>query len=251
MSTTTEQIKLPLPPRPQLQKPPGYRNPAPIHRPPPKAVNLPPSFHQNKRPSRPLCCCICIFPLILLLLSASAAGFIYLWFRPHLPNVHLKSIDFAKFNISATSDGPALSAQSNVVVEIKNPNQKLGIEYNWISVSLSAANGINADLGEQTVPGFSQGRDNVTTLKFGMKVQNEIVDDQSAEGLKKGFKSRNLLVNVEIRSRIGVKASGWTTTGFVPVTVMCAGIRLNRVEGGGDMPKCRVELLDWYDYYAD
>ncbi|KAI3449243.1 hypothetical protein Pfo_005908, partial [Paulownia fortunei] len=241
----------PTPP-PPLQKPPGYRDPSiPIQHPRPrKAVNLPPSFHQNKRRSscrRTFCCCVCIVTAILFLVFICAGGFFYLWFQPRLPEIHLKSINFTKFNVSTTPDGQVLDAQSTIGVEIKNPNQNLGMVYDRTQVFLNSVNG-DAKLGEQTMPGFTQDKNNVTTLKFATKVQREILDNKSAEELKKGFRSKNLLVNAEMRTGIGLKQSRWTT-GTVQVKVLCEGMRLSQVQGGGAMPKCRIKMLNWYGLY--
>ncbi|KAH6756476.1 hypothetical protein C2S53_002477 [Perilla frutescens var. hirtella] len=244
----------PPPPLP-LQRPPGYRDPnTPIQHPPPqKAVKLPPSFQQAKRRRaccRICCCCFCIAMVILVFVSVSAALTFYLWFQPRLPQIHLKSIEFTKFNVSTTADGPVLDAAATVAVEIKNPNQNLGIVYDRTHVLLSAVNG-DASLGEQTVAGFSQSKNNVTTLKFAMRVDKEIVDGKSAEELKKGFKSKSLLLNAEIRSGIGVKERRWATTPL-QVEVVCDGVRFSQVEGGGggggSMPKCRIKVFNWYVY---
>lgn len=245
------------PPPLPLRKPPGYRDPSiPIQHPPPrKAVKLPPSFHQNKRRRRSctccriFCCCLCVLTAILILVFVSAGGLFYLWFQPRLPEIHLKSINFTKFNVSTTPDGPVLDAQSTIRVEIKNPNQNLGIVYDRTHVFLNAVNG-DANLGEQTVPGFSQNKNNVTTLRFATKVQKEILDGKSAEELKKGFKNKNLLLNAEIRSGIGLKQSRWATNP-VQVKILCGGMRLNQIKGGGSMPKCRIKMLNWYAYSVE
>ncbi|PIN00568.1 hypothetical protein CDL12_26928 [Handroanthus impetiginosus] len=238
----------PTPPAP-LQKPPGYRDPTiPTRHPPPtrKAVKLPPSFYQNERRNscyRTCCCCFCIVIFLLILLLIAAGATFYVWFQPRLPEVHLKSINFTKFNISAAADGPELDAETTVGVEIKNPSRNLGLEYGKSRVSLNAING-NVNLGEQLLNGFTQDKNNVTTLKFVMKVKNEILDEKSAQELKNGYKSKNLMVNVAVKTGIGFKGSGWKT-GVVPAEVVCEGVRLNRVQAGGASPECRFMLVNW------
>lgn len=237
--------KPPLP----LQRPPGYRDPnIPTRHPPPqRAIKLPPSFQPAKRRRasccRICCCSFCIVIIILILVFVSAGLTFYLWFQPRLPEIHLKSINFTKFNVSTTPDGPVLDAASTVAVEIKNPNQNLGIVYGRTHVLLSGVNG-DASFGEQTVAGFSQGKGNVTTLKLSLKVENQILDSRGAEELKKGFKSKNLMLNAEIRSGIGLKQSRWATSP-VAVEVLCDGMRLSQLQTGGSMPKCRIKLLNW------
>ncbi|KAL0373769.1 UNVERIFIED_CONTAM: hypothetical protein Sradi_3292600 [Sesamum radiatum] len=201
--------------KPPLQKPPGYREDnTPVRRPRPrKPVNLPPSFYKIKRRSaccRTCCCCFCILTIILILAVAAAGGLFYLLFQPRLPEIHLTSINFTKFKVTTASDGPVLDSECSIGVEIKNPNQELKIVYDRTQISLSAADG-NADLGKQTVPGFTQNKNNVTNLKFTMKAENELLDSKSADELKNGFKSKSLLVDAELTTGIGLKGSGWTT----------------------------------------
>ncbi|KAG8363279.1 hypothetical protein BUALT_Bualt19G0005600 [Buddleja alternifolia] len=239
------------PPPPSLQKPPGYKEPdVPIQLPPPPqrkaaATSSPFLRHKTRRGicCRTFCCCFCIVTSIILLLLISATAFFYLRFHPRLPEVHLKSITFTKFNVTAAREGHVLDSQSTIVVEIKNPNKILRIEYDRTHILLNSANG-GPNLGQQTVPGFTQGKNNVTTLKFAMKAQKQVIDNKSAQILlKNGFKY--LVVDAEVRSGIGMKGNGWVT-GKVPVKVVCGGVRLDRVQGGGAGPKCSIKIFNWY-----
>lgn len=236
--------KPPLP----LQRPPGYRDPdKPPRRPPAhRAIRLPPSLQPAKRRRgsccRICCCCFCVILIILILVLISAVLTFYLWFEPRLPEFHFESIKFTKFNVSTTADGPVLDTESTVVVEVKNPNQDLGIVYGKTDVLLSGVNG-DACLGEQTVAGFTQGKGNVRTLKLKMKVERMILDSRSAEQLKKGFKSKSLLLNAEIRSAIGIKHGRWATAP-VAVEVFCDGMRLSQLQTGGSIRKCRIKLFN-------
>ncbi|KAK6142724.1 hypothetical protein DH2020_023072 [Rehmannia glutinosa] len=245
----TGQLKTPSPP--PLQKPPGYRNPnIPIQQPrPPKPVTaLPPSFHHHHKKRRgnccrTFCCCLCFFTGILILLLISAGGFLYLWFQPRVPVIRLKSINFTRFDVGISPDGPVLDTQITTRVEIENPNQKLGIVYDKTRVLLSAING-DVVLGDASLPGFSQEKNNATSLEIGMRVQHEVLDNGSAEELGKGFKNKNLLVNAEIRSGVCLKGGLWGVIGTVKVKVVCEGMRLSQVQGGGTVPKCRIKILD-------
>ncbi|KAL0339486.1 UNVERIFIED_CONTAM: hypothetical protein Sangu_1470700 [Sesamum angustifolium] len=234
-------------PKPPLQKPPGYREAnTPVPRPHlRKPVKLPPSFYQTKRRNaccRACCCCICILTVILTLAVVSAGGLFYLWFQPHLPEIHLTSINFTKFKVTTAPDGPVLDSECSIGVEIKNPNQKLKMVYDRTQISLTAADG-NANLGEQTVPGFTQNKNNVTNLKFKMKAEKELLDSKSADELKNEFRSKSLLVDVELRTGIGLKGSGWGT-GTARVDVLCQGVRLSQDRPDGEMPKCRFKILN-------
>jgi len=231
-----------------LQKPPGYRDASiPIQRPQPppprKAAALPPSFYQKKRRNwcRMCCCCTCIVLVLLILLIIAAGAFFYAWFDPKLPVVHLKTIKFSKFNVTNTDAGPALDAQSSLDIEIKNPNKHFELEYDKTRVVLNAGNGEN--LGEQTLPGFTQGKNNVTTLKFTIKASQELLAKKDADMIINGFKNKNLVVSPEVRTGIGLKGNGWKT-GIVQVDVICAGLTLNQIQNSAT-PECHIKLLDW------
>lgn len=230
--------KQPPPPPLPLRKPPGYRDPnAQIHHHPL------PSHHSNRRRRgccRICCCCFSVVIVILILVAASAALTFYLLFQPRLPVIHLKSIEFTKFNVTTAPDGPVVDAASTVAIEIRNPNQVLGFNYERSDVSVSAVNG-DVSLGEQTVAGFSQDKDTVTRLKLPLKVEREIVDGRSEEELKKGLKNKKLLLNAEIRSGIGIKHRRWSTAP-IKVRILCNGMRLRVADS---TPKCRIKVLNW------
>ncbi|XP_073309967.1 uncharacterized protein, partial [Primulina huaijiensis] len=164
--------------------------------------------------------------------------------RTRLPEVHLKSIDFKKFNVTTTPDGLTLDAQSIVSVEVKNPNSNLRMEYDRTRIYVNDVNG-GTNLGQVTVPGFMQDKNNVTTLKLTASSEKEILESKRAEELSNGFKNKKLVINVEIESGIGIKSSGWAV-GTVEVKVLCCGVTLSQVrQGGAAAPKCRIKILDW------
>ncbi|KAL0309300.1 UNVERIFIED_CONTAM: hypothetical protein Sradi_5872300 [Sesamum radiatum] len=211
-------------PKSPLQKAPGYREAnTPVPRPHlRKPVKLPPSFYQTKRRNaccRACCCCICILTVILILAVVSAGGFFYLWFQPHLPEIHLTSINFTKFKVTTAPDGPVLDSECSIGVEIKNPNQKLKMVYDRTQISLTAADGMR------------------------IWAEKELLDSKSADELKNEFRSKSLLVDAELRTGIGLKGSGWGT-GTAQVDVLCQGVRLSQDRPGGEMPKCRFKILN-------
>ncbi|GFY97405.1 hypothetical protein Acr_11g0017110 [Actinidia rufa] len=102
-----------------LQKPLGYRDPsAEAHAPtswpplPPKQV-LPPSFRRRNKRRRSYCCYTFLVIFIPILVVALAGCFFYL----------------CRFNITTDSDGPALTSETVVRVEVKTPNHAMKINY--------------------------------------------------------------------------------------------------------------------------
>ncbi|XP_042480466.1 NDR1/HIN1-like protein 6 [Macadamia integrifolia] len=235
--------------KPILQKPPGYRDPnTPIPKVPKPQIRkqpLPPSFQpRRKRPS--LCricyCFFCIFLLLLTLLTAAAAGLFYLWFNPKLPIYRLQSIQFPRFNISVTSDGTYLDSHTVVRIEATNPNhKKITFYYDESEVRMTVDNAV--DLGSASHPGFSQARQNITALKFGTQVKHLLIDDGEGLKLKGQFRSKSMVIRVEVRTRFGIGVEK-LTLGKLAVNVLCGDVTLKQLSAG-NTPKCTVNLFKW------
>ncbi|KAG6480485.1 hypothetical protein ZIOFF_063985 [Zingiber officinale] len=125
--------------KPELQKPPGYRDPtAPpsaAPKPPPRRRPLPPSFRQPGKPAprrhssccrcRRLCCWVALTALLAAALVAVAAGLAYLWFQPRLPSFRLQSLNATRLRVADQSDGTFLDAAAAVGILFVNPNRKI------------------------------------------------------------------------------------------------------------------------------
>ncbi|KAL7002425.1 hypothetical protein U1Q18_003578 [Sarracenia purpurea var. burkii] len=234
--------------KPVLQKPPGYRDPshqANIRpKPPVRKPVLPPSLQPRKKRRACYgrrCCCwfACVFVLVLLIIAATAA-LLYIYYEPTLPVFHLQSLQFPRFNITSTPDGPVLNSQAVVRIELRNPNVALKVNYDKTEVSLNAG---NVDLGTATLPEFTQGKKNTTVLKLKTEVKNELLQNGVAKKLKDEFRSKSLVVRMEVRTGIGMGANRWETV-KPAVKVVCGGLSLKEVEGGA-VPKCKIILFGW------
>lgn len=237
------------PQKPVLQKPPGYRDPTvpaqPGPRPTPRKPVLPSSFQPTKRRKscfRGCCCCLCVVFLVLIIIATVALCLLYLWFVPKLPVFHLQSFRIHQFNVTVKPDGTYLDARTVTRVEVKNPNGKLSLFYKKSSVALTAGEE-GTELGSEDVAGFTQERKNTTSLKVETGVRNQLVDDGEGTRLKAGFLSKDLVVNVQVRTGVGLIVNG-ARIGPLPVKVLCGGVSFNRLESGV-MPKCTINTLKW------
>ncbi|XP_059302804.1 NDR1/HIN1-like protein 6 [Lycium ferocissimum] len=231
-----------------LKKPPGFKDPTiPIQMPPkPRKINVPPPLYPQKKKRRSCCCyccCCCLIILILLLFLVAACGFLYLWFNPKLPVFHLKSLEFTKFNVTESQDGPKMNAQSTLVVELKNPNRELKIVYGDTRVELKGENDVN--MGEGKVSGFVQEKKNVKVVKFVMKTSNEMLYGNSVgKVMSIGFKNKNLRVSADMNTDIGIGYNEWKSW-KIGVRVSCGSLRLKQIENGAT-PKCGITLFNWF-----
>ncbi|KAJ8534816.1 hypothetical protein K7X08_016544 [Anisodus acutangulus] len=173
--------------------------------------------------------------------KVAACGFLYLWFDPKLPVFHLRSLDFTKFNVTESQDGPKLNAQSTLGVELKNPNRELKIVYGETRVELKGENDVS--MGEGKVSGFVQEKKSVKVVKFGVKSNEMLLYGASVgEVMRIGFKNKNLRVSADVSSAIGIGYKGWKSWKF-GVRISCGALMLKQIENGAT-PKCGITLFN-------
>ncbi|XP_002511957.2 uncharacterized protein LOC8286723 isoform X2 [Ricinus communis] len=235
--------------KPILQKPPGFRDPSkPVPRPPPplRKAALPPSFQPRKRRKNygGMCCRILvIISFTVLLILFILGGVFYLWFDPKLPVFHLQSFKISSFRVTTKPDGTYLNAATVARVEVRNPNSKLTYRYSESQVQMTLGQDQGTQLGSMSLPGFLQDKKNTTSFKIQMSVKNELIEDGVGSRLKSQFKSRKLVVNVQVTTKVGVDVQG-LEIGMLGVDVSCDGITLKQIDGD-DMPKCSIHTLKW------
>ncbi|KAF2291228.1 hypothetical protein GH714_020748 [Hevea brasiliensis] len=100
------------------------------------------------------------------------------------------------------------------------------------------------ELGSTTLPGFTQGKRNTTSLKIETHVKNQLIDDGNASRLKTRFKHRNLVVNLRVKTSVGLGVVKGFEIGMLAVDVLCDGITMKEIDGG-HMPECTIRTLKW------
>lgn len=238
---------------PPLAKPPGYREPGlPVQKPPEplRKVNLPPSFYAEGEKRRGCCCrcccCLLIFIVLLTLFFISFGGFFYLWYEPRAPRFSLKSFQVDKFNITSTADGPTLNSHMSASIEFKNANKNIKMVYDRIALSWYSNDIASGEIGQGTVPGFVQEPNNVRDAKFSVK-GNLPLDHSSAKKVTNKFRAKSLMINVEVRTGIGMVLSG-LKIGTVEVKLSCEASSLKQIQDGA-MPKCKVFVFRLINIY--
>lgn len=248
--------------KPILQKPPGYRDPnTPSPQPPPPppvaassrpqpppmrktaAGGMPSSFRPKRKRGncfKSCCCCICITILLLVFLFLIATAVFYLWFDPKLPTFSLSSFRLDGFKLS---DGSSLSATAVARVDMRNPNTKLVFYYGDTAVDMSVGSGSDeTSMGDATIQGFRQGPKNSTSVKVETSVKNQLVDSVLAKRLASKFQSRDLVINVVAKTKVGLGVGG-VKIGMLAVNLRCGGVSLSKLDT--DSPKCILNTLKW------
>ncbi|GMH00445.1 hypothetical protein Nepgr_002284 [Nepenthes gracilis] len=237
-----------------LKKPPGYRDPNSLSsdqtRLPVRKPVLPPSYYydkETKRRKRCRMCCCCFFTLLIafLIFLGVAGGVIYLWFMPKLPVFRVRSVELDQFNISSKEDATYLDSETTTRLEVKNPNEKMTIYYGQTTVTLTADG--ETDLGSASLPGFAQGRKNVTVLKFTTRAENQVIDDSGGKMLGARVKSQAVRIDVEAKTKVGVGV-GSLKIGMLGLNVLCGAVSLKQLNNG-DPPKCTINTLLWINIH--
>ncbi|CAL0308844.1 unnamed protein product [Lupinus luteus] len=192
-------------PKPIMQKPPGYKSPFKEPTPPPRK---PPTRHQKKKHRRG-CCCIsfCIIFIIIFILifvAAIAAGLIYIFYDPRLPEFHIDSFGVNNLNVTQKPDGFYLNGETMMKVEVKNESGKMGWLFDDTNVVVTAENG-DLNLGSTTMPGFEVKEKELKMLKGGTEIRDIALNDS----LEKKVEGKDIVLDVEIRTKSGVEMSGW------------------------------------------
>ncbi|XP_072960332.1 uncharacterized protein [Typha angustifolia] len=246
--------------KPALQKPPGYRNPAmpPAKAPPPalrRPAQLPPAFRHPGKPLRRrrrscrlrICCWLILFILVLALLLAIAGALAYFYYQPRLPTFHIQSLNATRLHVSTAGAGTAVDAATVVTVLAWNPNGKIGIDYgDWEGRVAVVDEDGDVGFGEATIAGFRQGRKNATAVRFQAAAKGVVVDDAVASRMRSRYRSKEMRLKVEVRTRVGLVVGG-KSTWKVPIRISCGAVKLKQAKSGGEMPKCRVFLFGWFN----
>ena len=237
-----------------LKKPPGYGGPpsrSPLQggrptMPPPSYYKPMPRKRKNYSPftCRRCCCwCLCIL-LFILVLFAVAGGIFYLWFQPRSPIFRFRPIEIDRFNVTKQlgSDTARIDSQTVIRVEVRNPNNKLRIYYGNTEVTMTADQ--DTELGSAAVAAFMQPTNNVTMLKFPMKVENRGIDVTVADTLAARVKSKEVVISAAVKTKVGMGV-GKLKLGMLPVNVNCGGVSMKQLSDGRSSPKCIFTTLRW------
>ncbi|KAL3850840.1 hypothetical protein ACJIZ3_012722 [Penstemon smallii] len=116
---------------------------------------------------------------------------------PRNPRFRISNVNFPSLNPGNISTTRNVSVQNNSLLfglEIYNPNERMGIYYNSISLHLYRAGGV---IGTNSTPGFYQGYKDTTLVKLLIRNNQEFWQERRGGGVE--FTVR---VETEVRFRI-------------------------------------------------
>lgn len=199
----------------------------------------PTPYHNRRR--RSFCCTCCLWTtlliIILITLAAIFGAIVYVIYRPHRPSFSVSSLHLSQFNLTSSSH---LTSKFNLTIKARNPNKKITYYYNPIAIKITS-NGVN--VGSGTVPAFTQGTKNTTTLKSTVSAKSQSVDANSLNLKSK----KSLILNIQMDTKLKVKIAG-TKTKKIRIRVKCNGIKANlpaektETVASTANVKCKVDL---------
>ncbi|PIN20672.1 hypothetical protein CDL12_06653 [Handroanthus impetiginosus] len=215
---------------------------------PPYRPRAPP----RRRHRRGCCCWCCLWMtmliLVLIILAGIAGAVFFVLYRPHRPFFSVSSLQLSKFNLTDTS----VTSAFNFTVTARNRNCKITFTYDQFSLKVLSG---DVDIGDGSIPGFTQGKKNTTTLRTVISSSNTpIPDGTDISALKSSLKSKSLLLKIQFETKVMAKI-GKIKTKNLKIRVTCDGIKISIPSG--KMPtvattskvKCkadpRIKIIKW------
>ncbi|XP_062198084.1 uncharacterized protein At1g08160-like [Phragmites australis] len=191
----------------------AYPYPAPPHHPPP------PHHHHYPYPPPPTCLRRLLALVVGAFLLLGAATFIvWLLLRPRTPAFSLTSLTLSRVAYSPANS--TFSASFDAALLAANPNSKLSVTYFTPLASASLAP--SSPIAVATLPPFSQGPRNTTTLAFRLVADDAYVGPDDAAALKSGG-GGTVEVEVRLMAVAVFDRGGWRTRRRV-MRVFCDGV---------------------------
>lgn len=213
--------------------------------PPPENAAKYNKYSRRKPRRNPCCVCLCwilgLFTL-LIVLTAIAAGILYLVFRPESPNYSVENLSINGLNLSSSSQ--AISPEFDVTVRAENPNDKIGIYYEKGSSVKVYYSGINLCNG--VLPAFYQPSNNVTIFQTALTGPGVVLSSTDYQTLmnqqREGKVPFKLKLRVPVKLKVG-SVKSWTITVKVSCDITVNGLT---AKSGIVSKDCDVSVKPWW-----
>ena len=127
-------------------------------------------------------------------------------------------------------------------VEVKNPNSRMQWYFGKSVIQISADEE-DLNLGSDSMPAFTIKELEVTSLKAETSVEGQPLDDSHGKNLKIRVENKEIVLNVDVRTRAGVHLEGWKI-GTLEINVVCGNVSLKKLESG-EIPTCAINVFKW------
>lgn len=150
--------------------------------------------------------------LTALILLGLTALIIWLVLRPiHKPTWAVEDVQVITLNVQNQSGGrrlqtyntsPLMNADLFFTLQATNPNKKMDVIYDRIDVSAAYA---TAAFGQTSIPPFTQGKANSTTVKTELKAMSVVVTPNLGSALQADINSDSIVFQIYVDARARMK----------------------------------------------
>nr|ADA67934.1 putative harpin-induced protein 1 [Wolffia arrhiza] len=177
---------------------------------------------QRKKPTRCLCCLFSTFLAVMLglvILFAVLVLVLWLVFRPVYVEANVRTATLSQFNLTAISGENGLTYNLSAVVDLRNPNDRMGIYYDSVEATASYE---GMRLGFSSLPHFYQATKNTTTLYPAMSGLSIIsLSSSEFQTFELQRRAGSFDVTLELRCRIRFKLGSDFRTASTTMRVRC------------------------------
>jgi hypothetical protein len=192
---------------------PGYRSPSL----PPPAVYGRPRRRSSCSPCYVLTVLFSIL-VILLILSGLAVLVFYAVFEPRMPVYSVQNVRIAELNVTNRAGGPisspsdlhdpVLNTDIAFTIRAQNPNSKLGIHYQNVSVFVAYQ---GTTFAQSQIAPFYQGSNSTTDVVADMKATNSPLSQSQGQALQTAITNNDVPLFARITVQGALQIGSWTT----------------------------------------
>ncbi|KDP36126.1 hypothetical protein JCGZ_08770 [Jatropha curcas] len=165
----------------------------------------------------------------------------YIALKPHLPEFRVDSAAISQLNLTQSE----LTATWLFTLLVKNPNDKLRIQYDRLKASVFY--GDELELATNNLPPFFQDRNNESTVKFQLDAITKYVGEDAVEEISKERDSGSIDFGVRVFAWVRYRTGIWRMSENV-LRVYCNPIQIGDLgingtgTSVGQSKKCQVYL---------
>lgn len=192
---------------------PGYRSPSL----PPPAVYGRPRRRSSCSPCYILTVMFSIL-VILVILSGLVVLVFYAVFEPRMPVYSVQNVRIAELNVTDRAGGPisspsdlhdpVLNTDIAFTIRAQNPNSKLGIHYQNVSVYVAYQ---GTTFAQSQIAPFYQGSNSTTDVVADMKATNSPLSQSQGQALQTAITNNDVPLFARITVKGALQIGSWTT----------------------------------------
>ncbi|OWM69084.1 NDR1/HIN1-like protein 13 [Punica granatum] len=187
--------------------------------PPPQNAKLFERYTRRSTRRGHRCCCLTLLILaVLVFLAGAAAGIFYLVVKPESPAYTITSLSITGLNLTASSPSSAVSPEIITAIQVKNPNDKLGVYH--VGGSSIRAYYMNVNLANGVLPVLSLPSNSEVPFNVTLRGEGIVLGSEVSEALINGQSQGRVPLRLKVRAPVKFKV-GAVKTWKITVKLTC------------------------------